>query len=116
MESKTRTDCYSEITNAIIADLEKGVRPWTKPWETTNAIPCRPLRVNGEPYRGINILLLWSAMESHGYREILAALERGDIDAAKLAKDISTKTRQYAKRSLTWWRRDPRIHWLNPLA
>ncbi len=56
------------------------------------------------------------AMESHGYREILAALERGDIDAAKLAKDISTKTRQYAKRSLTWWRRDPRIHWINPLA
>jgi len=67
VESKTRTDCYSEITNAIIADLEKGVRPWTKPWETTTAIPCRPLRVNGEPYRGINILLLWLATHHHGF-------------------------------------------------
>ena len=28
MEPKTKRDCYSEITNAIIADLEKGVRPW----------------------------------------------------------------------------------------
>ncbi len=55
------------------------------------------------------------AMESHGYREILAALERGDIDIPKLTKDITTKTRQYAKRSLTWWRRDPRIHWVSPL-
>lgn len=54
------------------------------------------------------------AMEGHGYREILAALERSDIDPAKLAKDITTKTRQYAKRSLTWWRRDPRIHWITP--
>lgn len=54
------------------------------------------------------------AMESHGYREILAALERGDVDREKLAKDIATKTRQYAKRSLTWWRRDSRIHWVTP--
>ena len=67
MEPTPRRDCYSEITNAIIADLEKGVRPWTKPWEGGAAIPCRPLRINGEPYRGINILLLWSAAHRHGF-------------------------------------------------
>jgi len=58
VEPKTKRDCYSEITNAIIADLEKGVRPWVEPWEGGDAIPCRPLRITGEPYRGINILLL----------------------------------------------------------
>ena len=24
----TRTDLYTSVTNTIIADLEKGVRPW----------------------------------------------------------------------------------------
>ena len=68
MEPKTKRDFYSEITNAIIADLEKGVRPWVKPWESSNAFPCRPLRITGESYRGINILLLWSAAQRQGYR------------------------------------------------
>ncbi len=63
----TKRDCYHEITNAIIADLEKGVRPWVKPWDDGNAIPCRPLRITGEPYRGINVLLLWSAAHQNGY-------------------------------------------------
>jgi len=68
MEPTTKKDCYSEITNAIIADLENGVRPWIKPWQTDGAIPCRPLRVTSEPYRGINILLLWSAAHRQGFR------------------------------------------------
>lgn len=54
------------------------------------------------------------AMESHGYREITAALRRGDVDRAKLVADISSKVRQYAKRSVTWWKRDPRIVWITP--
>ena len=68
MEPKTKRDCYSEITNAIIADLEKGVRPWVKPWEGSGAIPCRPLRITSEPYRGINVLLLWSATHQQGFQ------------------------------------------------
>jgi len=27
-----QTEIYSRITNQIIADLEKGVKSWTKPW------------------------------------------------------------------------------------
>ena len=68
MEPTTKKDCYSEITNAIIADLENGVRPWIKPWQSDGAIPCRPLRITGEPYRGINILLLWSAAHRQAFR------------------------------------------------
>lgn len=68
MEQKTKRDFYAEITNAIIADLEKGVRPWVKPWEGGDGVPVRPLRITAEPYRGINILLLWSAAHQHGYR------------------------------------------------
>ena len=68
MKPTTRKDCYSQITNLIIADLEKGVRPWNKPWESGESISCRPLRVNGEGYRGINILRLWSSAHQQGFR------------------------------------------------
>jgi len=53
-------DVYSRVTNRIIADLEKGVRPWMKPWSAENAAGkiTRPLRHNGQAYSGINILML----------------------------------------------------------
>lgn len=58
----TRADVYTRVTNRIIADLEQGVRPWTRPWSAGNAQTriTRPLRHNGEPYSGINVVLLWS--------------------------------------------------------
>ena len=30
-ESKSRGDIYARITDRIVADLEKGVRPWIQP-------------------------------------------------------------------------------------
>lgn len=64
-----KKDIYQTITNRIIADLEKGVRPWMKPWSTANASGriSLPLRANGVPYRGINILMLWSQSIEAGY-------------------------------------------------
>ena len=32
-----RADLYSRVTNRIIAELEKGVRPWFKPWNAEHA-------------------------------------------------------------------------------
>ena len=67
--SAPRQDVYTRITGKIIADLEQGVRPWMKPWNAEHAAGriTRPLRHNGEPYNGINILMLWSAAVSAGY-------------------------------------------------
>jgi antirestriction protein ArdC len=60
---------YSKITNQIISELEKGVRPWLKPWNAVHAEGriTRPLRANGIPYRGINVVMLWSAAMAKGY-------------------------------------------------
>lgn len=65
----SRPDVYSRITGKIIADLEQGVRPWMKPWnaEHTAGRICRPLRHNGQPYSGINILMLWSSAMDSGF-------------------------------------------------
>jgi antirestriction protein ArdC len=64
-----RTDIYERITNLIVADLEKGERPWHKPWKVRSPAGGirRPLRANGEPYRGINVLMLWDAASRAGF-------------------------------------------------
>lgn len=69
MNSATKVDLYSRVTNKIIADLEHGVRPWMKPWsgEHADGRSVRPVRHNGEPYRGVNVLLLWDAAATAGY-------------------------------------------------
>jgi tRNA dimethylallyltransferase len=50
-------------------------------------------------------------MNSHGYPEIIAALQSG-TDPLTVEPLISAKTRQYAKRQMTWWRGDERIRWI----
>lgn len=62
-----RPDLYTRITETIIAQLEAGVRPWTQPWSSRTSV-ARPLRHNGEPYSGINVLLLWSEAASRGFQ------------------------------------------------
>ena len=62
-------DIYSRVTASIIADLEQGVRPWMKPWsgEHTAGRITRPLRHNGIPYKGINVVMLWGVATENGY-------------------------------------------------
>ena len=53
-----KKDVYTRVTDRIIADLEKGVRSWLKPWSAQHPAGSitRPLRQNGVPYRGINVM------------------------------------------------------------
>ena len=64
-----RRDVYQEITNTIVAQLEQGVRPWHRPWKAANmeGRVLLPLRHNGAPYRGVNILSLWMQAIEKGY-------------------------------------------------
>jgi antirestriction protein ArdC len=64
-----RTDIYQKITDRIVRELEQGVRPWLKPWNAGNGEGriVRPLRANGIPYQGINVLMLWSEASEKGF-------------------------------------------------
>jgi antirestriction protein ArdC len=64
-----RTDIYDRVTQKIIHDLEAGIRPWHRPWNPSHAAGriMLPLRHNGQPYHGINILMLWCAADEKGY-------------------------------------------------
>lgn len=65
-----RPDVYQTVTDAIVGRLEAGeVAPWHRPWRAGHAAgpTSRPLRFNGQPYSGVNILWLWMAAEAGGY-------------------------------------------------
>jgi tRNA dimethylallyltransferase len=53
------------------------------------------------------------ALESSGigYREALAVID-GQVTAEQAADLVAQRTRRYAKAQRTWFRRDPRIRWL----
>jgi antirestriction protein ArdC len=69
LNETSRPDLYTRVTNAIVADLESGVRPWAKPWSAEHLAGriSRPLLSTGEPYSGINVILLWAEAVARGY-------------------------------------------------
>ncbi|MBR7056460.1 MAG: tRNA (adenosine(37)-N6)-dimethylallyltransferase MiaA [Oscillospiraceae bacterium] len=52
-----------------------------------------------------------TAMQAIGYKEAAAAL-RGECSRAEAVARIQMESRRYAKRQLTWLRRDRALHWL----
>lgn len=104
-----RQDVYTRVTDKIVADLEPGVRPWVKPWNAEHAAGriTKPLRHNGQPYNGINILVLWSAAVSEGYsppiwmtfrqvRELGAHVRKGEKGELVVYANTITRTEENA--------------------
>lgn len=59
------------------------------------------------PYRHLN------ALNTVGYKELFAFFD-GEISFEQAIRDMKTHTRKYAKRQLTWFRKDPEIRWFDP--
>ena len=59
---------YEQVTAKIVAELETGAVPWTKPWRSSHSGSVMPQNfVTGRPYSGINIPILWGAAIGAGY-------------------------------------------------
>ena len=52
-----------------------------------------------------------NALQTVGYKEIFAHL-RGEISLEQAAMQIKQNTRQYAKRQMTWFKKDTEVNWL----
>ena len=52
------------------------------------------------------------ALQSFGYRELIAYLD-GDCTYMEAISQLKQNTRRFAKRQLTWFRKDTRIEWLD---
>jgi tRNA dimethylallyltransferase len=55
----------------------------------------------------------YQALQTVGYQEVFDFME-GKHDRAEAIRLIKRNTRRYAKRQLTWFKRDGEIFWLNP--
>ena len=64
-----KADVYERITARIVEDLEQGVRSWLRPWNAGHMAGriTRPLRWNGQPYSGINVIVLWGEATARAY-------------------------------------------------
>ena len=52
-----------------------------------------------------------TALQAIGYKQFLAVAD-GTATEAEAVEEIKLRSRQYAKRQLTWLRRNPAIHWI----
>jgi antirestriction protein ArdC len=104
-----KQDIYSRVTDKIIADLEQGELTWLKPWSAGNMDGriVRPLRYNGAPYSGINVLMLWGAALEGDYsspywmtfkqaKELGAHVRKGERGNPVVYANTMTKTEEGA--------------------
>ena len=47
-----------------------------------------------------------------GYNEVIAFID-GEIDETKMLNDMKVNSRRYAKRQMTWFKKDERINWID---
>ena len=88
-----RGELYRRIDQRVDIMLEMGLME-----------EIRSLLVSGIPEK-------CTAMQAIGYKEFVNALE-GKETVQQAAEEVKKASRHYAKRQLTWFRRNPAVHWL----
>ena len=91
--SRARDDLHARIERRIDGQIAAG---WI---EEVKRLLARGLENNA------------TAMQAAGYRELVAHV-RGDLSLAAAVALIKTRTRQLARRQLTWFRREPQLDWI----
>lgn len=94
LEDAERKNLYDRIDKRVVKMLEAGLLD-----------EIRELLARGIPEK-------CTAMQAIGYKEFVAALA-GQCTVAEAAAQVQQASRRYAKRQLTWFRRNPAMHWLS---
>ena len=93
LEDENRQDLYDRIDARVDTMLERGL-----------LMEIKGLLQQGIPQK-------CTAMQAIGYKEFVQALS-GEITIDDAARQVKAASRHYAKRQLTWFRRNQNIHWL----
>lgn len=88
--TRPREELYARIDARVLRMMEEGLEE-----EARSLLPYRDL----------------PALQTVGYREMFDYFD-GKQDLETTVRLIQRNTRHYAKRQLTWWRRDPDIRWI----
>ncbi len=92
-----RSALYERIDRRVDLMLEQGLLE-----------EIRALLASGIPQK-------CTAMQAIGYKEFVAALD-GRCPIEEAAEEVKKSSRHYAKRQLTWFRRNKQMHWLTRRA
>ncbi|RYY86919.1 MAG: tRNA (adenosine(37)-N6)-dimethylallyltransferase MiaA [Chitinophagaceae bacterium] len=85
-----REEVYARINSRVLQMMEAGLEA-----EARGLYPLRQM----------------NALQTVGYRELFEHFD-GEISLEQAVTDIQTNTRQYAKRQLTWFRKDEEFEWM----
>ena len=89
--TRPRAELYARIDARVDRMMEEGLLE-----EARGLLPYRDL----------------PALNTVGYRELFGYFD-GRYDLAEAVRLIKRNTRHYAKKQLTWWARDPSVHWID---
>ena len=93
LEDENRQDLYDRIDRRVDVMLEQGLLD-----------EIRGLLASGVPAKA-------TSMQAIGYKEFVSTLA-GEGTLEEAARQVQQSSRHYAKRQLTWFRRNKAIHWL----
>jgi len=62
----SRKDVHRTVTDKIVAAIEAGAKDYQMPWHRSVTRPVNA--ATGKPYNGVNVVALWSAAASRGFR------------------------------------------------
>lgn len=88
---RPREELYSRINARVLDMMSRGLEE-----EARSMLPYRDL----------------PALQTVGYKEMFSYFD-GECTLEEAVRRIQVNTRHYAKRQLTWWRRDPEIRWIH---
>ncbi|MBQ5978438.1 MAG: tRNA (adenosine(37)-N6)-dimethylallyltransferase MiaA [Bacteroidales bacterium] len=88
---RPRDELYERIDRRVLAMMDAGLVE-----EVRSLLPYRSCQ----------------ALQTVGYKEIFEYLD-GKITLSEAVRLIQRNTRHYAKKQLTWWRRDQTIEWVS---
>ncbi len=88
---RPREELYGRLDARVLQMMEDGLEE-----EARSLLPYRDL----------------TALQTVGYRELFEYFD-GKTNLDEAVRRIPVNTRHYAKRQLTWWRRDPSIAWVS---
>ena len=88
---RPREELYARIDARVLKMMNEGLEA-----EARSLLPYRE----------------YPALQTVGYRELFDYFD-GKQDLEETIRLIQRNTRHYAKRQLTWWRRDPSIRWID---
>jgi len=89
--TRPREELYSRIDKRVLNMVEEGLE-----YEVRSLFPYRDLQ----------------ALQTVGYKEMFDYLD-GKIPIEEAIRLIQRNTRHYAKKQMTWWRRDNSIRWID---